>query len=238
MDIKRTIILLAIVVLFFSCGKSYVLEDDPIKEPVKKTVKKDDLKHQKISETPLAKDFTIKKGFREEGTASWYGPNFHGKWTASGKKYNMNKLSCAHKFLPMGTKVKITNIDNDRSIIVEVEDRGPYVYGRIVDLSKKAAKKLDVISKGLAHVKLKVIALPEKIPPYFVIQMGAFSDLQRAIKLQKKLVKGHFPAFIRNIKDVYKLYIGPYPSSNRCEKFQEKLIDQGFEKGFVRKLNI
>ena len=138
----------------------------------------------------------------------------------------------------MGTKVRITNIDNGKSIIVEVEDRGPYVYGRIVDLSKKAAKKLGVIRKGLAKVKLKVIKLPNNIPPYFVIQMGAFSELQKAIAIQKKLVKDHFPAFIRKIKGLYKLYIGPYPSHKRCEKFQEKLIDKDYKKGFIRKLNI
>ncbi len=93
------------------------------------------------------------------GIASYYGKKFHGRKTASGEIFNMHKFSAAHKTLPLGSVVKVTNISNNKSIIVKVNDRGPYVGSRVLDLSYAAAKKLDYIRKGLTRVKAKVIYL-------------------------------------------------------------------------------
>lgn len=91
------------------------------------------------------------------GVASYYGAEFHGRPTASGDIFDMNGLSCAHRTLPLGTKVRITNLENGRSIELIVNDRGPFVDGRIVDLSKGAAEELDMIQSGTAIVKIEVI---------------------------------------------------------------------------------
>ena len=91
------------------------------------------------------------------GTASWYGPGFHGKKTASGEIYDQTKLTAAHKTLPLGTKARVTNLDNGKAVEVEINDRGPFVSGRIIDLSRAAARELGLVEKGTAPVKVEVI---------------------------------------------------------------------------------
>lgn len=92
----------------------------------------------------------------EIGEASWYGPGFHGKKTASGEIFNQKEMTAAHPSLPMGTEVKVTNLDNGEKIKVKINDRGPYAKDRIIDLSHAAAKKLDMENEGTAEVKIEV----------------------------------------------------------------------------------
>ncbi len=94
-------------------------------------------------------------------TASWYGPKFHGKLTASGETFNQNALTAAHKKLKMGTKVRVTNVKNGSSVVVCINDRGPYHGNRVIDLSKAAAKKIGMLGKGTAKVKLKILHTPK-----------------------------------------------------------------------------
>ena len=91
------------------------------------------------------------------GKASWYGPGFHGKITANGEKFNMNNFTAAHRKLKFGTFLKITNLSNNFSVIVRINDRGPYKHNRIIDLSKKAAKEIDMIKSGIADVKIEIV---------------------------------------------------------------------------------
>ena len=93
--------------------------------------------------------------FRQVGMASWYGPGFHGRKTASGERFNQNKLTAAHRKLPLGSEVKVTNLENGRTITVEINDRGPYAKGRVLDLSKAAAKKLGMVDDGVAKVRIE-----------------------------------------------------------------------------------
>ena len=92
--------------------------------------------------------------YRTHGNASWYGPGFAGKKTANGERYNPKGLTAAHKTLPFGTTLKVTNVENGKSVVVRVNDRGPFVRGRIIDLSKGAAEQIGIISPGTAHVEL------------------------------------------------------------------------------------
>ena len=96
------------------------------------------------------------------GEASWYGPGFHGEETSSGEIYDQHKLTAAHPTLPEGTKVKVTNLENNESTTVRVNDRGPYVEGRIIDMSRKAAKELDMLEEGTAKVKVEVLSKPKE----------------------------------------------------------------------------
>lgn len=96
--------------------------------------------------------------YDETGIASWYGPDFHGKYTANGEVYNMNDVTAAHPTLPMPSIVRVTNLDNGRSIVVRVNDRGPYVRGRIIDLSRRAAQLLGMIGTGTAKVRVQILA--------------------------------------------------------------------------------
>jgi len=120
-----------------------------------------DLAYQKIGKPYQVRGtwYTPKavKKYSKVGLASWYGPNFHGGHTANGELYNQNHLSAAHKTLPLPSYVRVTNLDNDSSVIVRVNDRGPFVSGRIIDVSKKAAEMLDMTRSGVANVKVDYV---------------------------------------------------------------------------------
>lgn len=102
---------------------------------------------------------TPRRGTTQEGLASWYGAQFHGRATASGEIYDMNRISAAHKQLPFGTVVEVENQDNGRKLRVPINDRGPFVKGRIIDLSLGAARELDLFGAGLARVRIRVVRM-------------------------------------------------------------------------------
>ncbi len=98
-----------------------------------------------------------------DGLASYYGPDFHGRRTANGSVYNMHEYTCAHKTLPFGTKIKVTNLNNNKSVVVKVTDRGPYRRGRVIDLSIAAAKDIDMLHKGVAPISFEIVKEEEDI---------------------------------------------------------------------------
>lgn len=93
----------------------------------------------------------------QTGTASWYGPGFHGKTAADGSRYNQHEMTAAHRFLPFGTIVRVTNMKNGRSVIVKITDRGPYIGNRIIDMSRASADALGMVYDGLAKVEVRII---------------------------------------------------------------------------------
>lgn len=112
------------------------------------------------------------KVFAQEGLASWYGPGFHGRKTASGKRYDQHDLTCAHRTLPFGTRLKITNLANGQELIVTVNDRGPFVRRRIVDVSHEVASQLDFLHKGTTRVRI------ETLPPETALEaFGAIAEV-------------------------------------------------------------
>jgi len=98
--------------------------------------------------------------YKEKGMASWYGKPYHGRTTASGERYDMHQMTAAHRTLPFGTVVRVTNLENGRKVEVRITDRGPFKKGRIIDLSYAAAKKLDMIGPGVVKVKIVVVKTP------------------------------------------------------------------------------
>lgn len=130
-------------------------------------------------------------GYVEVGQASWYGVPYHGRPTASGEIYDMHQMTGAHRWLPFGTWLAVENTSSGRVAELRVNDRGPFVDGRILDLSFAAARVLDAVAPGLIPVRLRVIAPPANAPPAaaFVIQVGAFTEEPRAAALQRQLVE-------------------------------------------------
>ena len=102
------------------------------------------------------------QGFKQRGQASWYGRDFHGKKTSNGEIYNMHAMTAAHKTLPFGTYVTVSNLDNNRNLDVRINDRGPFVRGRIIDLSYAAAKKLGLVGPGTAYVEIVALGTPHQ----------------------------------------------------------------------------
>ncbi|MES1195673.1 MAG: septal ring lytic transglycosylase RlpA family protein, partial [Steroidobacter sp.] len=144
-------------------------------------------------------------GYEERGVASWYGPGFHEGSTSSGERYDMYGMTAAHKTLPLPTYVQVTNLSNGRSIVVRVNDRGPFKEGRIIDLSYTAAAKLDMLRNGTAFVEVKALVPGENAShntsttSNLFVQAGAFSGKANAERLLNQLrQRGFQSTFIRD----------------------------------------
>ncbi len=181
-----------------------------------------------------------------KGMASWYGPGFHGKLTASGEPYNMYALTCAHQTLPLGTKLRVTNVLNGESVLLTVNDRGPFVKDRIIDLSYAAAKKLDVIGPGTAKVRLEVLGRDAKYVKYikaysvpgedgpFTVQVASFTDRFNALHLMKGLKLKYrnrepyvFEAGV-NGKRHYRVRLGKFGTRHEAKSLAGSLADDGY----------
>ncbi|RQD57616.1 MAG: septal ring lytic transglycosylase RlpA family protein [Desulfonatronovibrio sp. MSAO_Bac4] len=129
------------------------------------------------------------EGFVEEGVASWYGPKFHGKRTSNGEIYNMYGMTAAHRLLPMNTLVRVTNLDNGKVVDLRINDRGPFVGNRIIDLSFAAARDIEMIGPGTANVRVEAKgSVPkEDIAGNFYIQVGSFSSKENAEKMKNEM---------------------------------------------------
>jgi rare lipoprotein A len=194
-------------------------------------------------------------GFTQTGKASWYGKKFHGRKTANGERYDMYGLSAAHKTLPLGTWVRVNNRDNGRTLDVRINDRGPFVHGRIIDLSYGAAKKLGVVGPGTANVKVTALgsrvaaAQPAGSKPAtyrpvdwtrgrFTFQVGAFSDPNNAERYKDKLGSRYKNAHIASYfhPDHGKLYgvrIGLATSYKQALEYKTALRQKGFPGAFT-----
>ena len=124
----------------------------------------------------------------ETGIASWYGHPYHGRASASGEIYDMEQMTAAHRTLPFGTWVRVHDLDNQKSVDVRINDRGPFVDGRIIDLSHAAARAIDMIGPGTARVRLEILSLPAAPgPAYFGVQIGAFENRDNAERLRSEM---------------------------------------------------
>lgn len=179
------------------------------------------------------------KDFSQKGIASWYGKKFHGRKTANGEIYNMHSMTCAHKTLPFNTKLKVKNLNNGKTTIVRVNDRGPFVNKRIIDLSFKAAKKIGLDVTGTAPVKITSIdgfsASDYKKGP-FTIQTGSFKDIRNAKRLKTQLSKNYSPVFIKEFEksgDIfYRVRAGKFHSLKSAKKNEEILRQRGYKNAF------
>ncbi len=164
-------------------------------------------------------------GFREEGIASWYGPDFHGKKTANGERYDMYGMTAAHKLLPFNTQVRVTNTRNGRSIVVRVNDRGPFVAERIIDLTRKGAEELGMLGSGTAPVIVESVGTVAGLKDgdltgRFYVQVGAFGVEANARNLVRRINAEGLGArtyFAENV-GFWRVQIGPYPSLRKGEE--------------------
>lgn len=188
--------------------------------------------------------------FYEKGIASWYGTKFHGRRTSSGEPYNMYAMTAAHKTLPIPVYVEVTNLDNNKKVIVRVNDRGPFAEGRIIDLSYVAAKKLGIDKNGTGRVEIRtinprkqridtqpstpVMASENETPGQLYLQVGAFTDHANATQLLARLVTATNENVLINRKsagseDVYRVRIGPLASESEAHRIRNKLNPLGID---------
>jgi rare lipoprotein A len=172
-------------------------------------------------------------GKPQTGVASWYGPGFHGKATSSGTIYDQHGLTAAHPNLPLGTRVRVTNLDNDRSVEVLVNDRGPFAKGRVIDLSYAAAHQIGMIGPGTARVRIDVVARPANGASHvtYAVQVGAFSEEHKARALRSQLVSKYDDVYIARVQTsadrMYRVRVGPYVERLRAETRAVELSELG-----------
>jgi rare lipoprotein A len=165
---------------------------------------------------------SVSENWSEEGMASWYGPGFHGKRTASGEVYDMEDMTAAHKRLPFGTVVRVENRDNGRRTEVRINDRGPFVDDRIIDLSRAAARDIGMLGPGTAHVRIAVVEVSAMLS-CSLVQVGAFSSLDNAGDLEERLRDEGHPVIVRRGDDgLTRVYLGPYDDLGRAQRTRDR----------------
>lgn len=177
--------------------------------------------------------------YAEQGVASWYGVPFHGRRAANGEIFDMNTLVAAHRTLPFGTLVRVTNLNNGRQTEVRIIDRGPFVEGRILDLAHAAAVSLGMIGTGTAPVRIELLSAPAPLTGEFTVQIGAFADRGNADRLRDRLLP-RYPTILIQEYDapagrLYRLRVGRAPSPDAAQHLAQQLrYSDGFQTFVVR----
>lgn len=239
---KRCILFLCCVLLLPACA--------PKKTPATKFTGA----RQKASQKPYTvmgqryEPLQTHEGFVQTGVASWYGKDFHGKRTSNGELYDMHAMTAAHKTLPLGVFVKVRNTDNGRETVVRVNDRGPFVKGRIIDLSYAAAKKLGVDVVGTAPVRIEALgyrgsgaehytAIENYDAGTYTVQIGSFREYSNAQRLsgEMKTLFGFSEVHMTNIEGntFYRVYAGKYASLKAAEDAEKKFSEHGYPGSFT-----
>jgi rare lipoprotein A len=188
------------------------------------------------------------EGFVQTGIASWYGKDFHGKKTSNGETYDMHAMTAAHKTLPLGVFVKVKNTDNGHETVVRVNDRGPFVKGRVIDLSYAAATKLGVDVKGTAPVRIEALGYrameAEKYNPpetydtgSYTVQIGSFKEYSNALRLMEGMKKifGFSEIHMTEVfgQTFYRVYAGKYTSLRAAENAEKDFSEHGYPGSFT-----
>jgi rare lipoprotein A len=192
------------------------------------------------------------EGFEEIGIASWYGSDFHGRKTSNGEKYNMYDITAAHKLLPMHTMLLVTNLNNGKETVVRVNDRGPFVQGRIIDLSYGAAKKIALIKCGTARVKITALGetkLNKKTGKRrfkkhadlrsgeYYVQIGAFTQKYNALSLQEKFLDTGHQTVLQKVlikeQTFYRVQVYVGKTLGGARKSEQVLREKGYRGAFI-----
>jgi len=244
--VKRFIVFLCCVLLVSACA---------VKRP---PMAKQEEPRQKAYQKPYTvlgqryEPLQTHAGFVQSGIASWYGDDFHGKKTSNGETYDMYAMTAAHKTLPLGVFVRVQNRENGREAIVRVNDRGPFVKGRIIDLSYSAAKALGVDIAGTAPVRIEALgyqgsgvdqykALDNYDAGNYTVQVGAFTDPMNAERLSGHMIQAYGFSEVRSAwvkgERFYRVYVGKHSSLKSAETAEQDLEEHGYPGSFVVSLD-
>jgi len=199
-------------------------------------------------------------GFVETGVASWYGHPYHGRKTSNGETYDMEEFTAAHLQLPFNTLVRVTNLTTDLSVDVRINDRGPFIKDRIVDLSRAAARQIGMIGDGTAMVRLEVVAPPGGVDqpltldetvvtqavgcgsePFYGAQVGSFAEIENAERMEGKMRLAYGAAAILTARSpegqpLYRVVVGSASGSSELEGLRRRLADDGID-SFVQRVS-
>lgn len=171
-------------------------------------------------------------GWTQTGIASWYGEPFHGRTTAAGNTYDMDAISAAHRTIPFGTRLRVDNLDNGRSIDLDVTDRGPFVPGRILDVSRGAARELEMIGPGTARVRITVLGTATPVSARggcVVVQIASFRERRNAEMKRQEVARAGLEASIEAYENMYRVLAGPFADEPAASRARDTLG------GFIRR---
>ncbi len=251
----RLLLGLAVALLLNACGSFEPRDGAPDRHIDPSTLRDAVPKHEPYSKYGNPRSYQVSgktyyvlddhSGYHERGLASWYGTKFHGRRTSSGEPYDMYAMTAAHKTLPIPSYVEVTNLDNGRKAILRVNDRGPFIDGRIIDLSYAAAKKLGVYDTGTARVEVRAIDVlkPAATRPAddgvnaggrIYLQVGAFSDRLNAEQMLSRLIGlTEKNVLINSRQQIYRVRIGPLASEQDARQLAARLSPHGIDAAHV-----
>lgn len=183
----------------------------------------------------------IPGAYVEEGVASWYGEPFNGHRTSNGEVYDMYQMTAAHRTLPFGAMVRVTNLDNGMQAEVRINDRGPFVANRVIDLSLSAARAIQMVGPGTAHVRLEVVSGPNPFVGAFGVQVGAFLVKENADNLRDRLAAQYSPVIVVPWDSpngtFYRVRVGRAPTEAAAGQLADQLRQSGQLNTFVVRLD-
>jgi rare lipoprotein A len=179
--------------------------------------------------------------YLEEGVASWYGIPFNGHRTSNGEIYDMHQFTAAHRTLPFNCVVRVTNLDNGKQTEVRINDRGPFVANRVIDLSLSAAQAIEMVGPGTAHVRLEIVSGPSPQSGFFGVQIGAFKLEENAEKLKAQLEASYSPVSVAMYDSpngtFYRVRVGRLPTEDAAQQLANQLHSAGQFTTFVVRLD-
>ena len=228
---------LAIVLMFSGCASRRPATNPPAPAPVQQTLPP----AQQPTLRPPQGLSGMSNQYTEQGVASWYGAQFNGRRTSDGEIYNMFQYTAAHRTLPFGAVVQVTNLNNGKQVEVRINDRGPFVGNRVIDLSYSAAVAIGMIGTGTAPVRLDVIAGPNPNVGFFAVQVGAFQLEQNATRLREQLSARYSPVTVTTLElpngVYYRVRVGRFPSQAAAQQLAAEIHDQDAVVAFVVRLD-
>jgi rare lipoprotein A len=175
----------------------------------------------------------VSPGYTEEGIASWYGHPYHGRPAADGEIYDMEKLTAAHRTFPFNTWVRVYDLDSTKSVDLRIIDRGPFVEGRIIDVSHAAARDMDMIGPGTARVRVEVIRVPDVVESVgFAVQVGAFRDERNAERFREQMESRYgWARLLRRPgnSELWRVLVGSEPTEEQANKLAERIRQDSAE---------
>jgi rare lipoprotein A len=177
--------------------------------------------------------------YTETGIASWYGHPYHGRIAANGERYDMEQLTAAHRTLPFDTWVRVVNLLNDKTVDVRITDRGPFIDGRIIDLSRAAAREIEMIGPGTAKVRVEVTSMPSTVKAgVYAVQVGAFREQENAERTRVQMAAKYGAARIVVREGLWRVLVGAEKTEEGADELRLKIRrDSGEKKAFVVRLD-
>jgi rare lipoprotein A len=178
--------------------------------------------------------------YNEQGVASWYGLPFHGRKASNGEIFDMNQLVAAHRTLPFNSIVRVTNLNNGLQVDVRIIDRGPFVEGRVIDLSQAAARAIQMIGTGIAPVRIELVAAPPTFVANYSVQIAAFMESEKAEEL-RALLAPRYPVYVQEFDSdaghFYRVRVGRVATQQEAQKLATQLAAEGNYQTFVVRLD-